>query len=312
LKFIFIKIEDKMKTYKQILSESIMSDESNVKVKMNAAAGVIVRLSEDGTKQVLLIQRAPDDHWPHHWEFPRGKCDHGKLEDTTICVKREIKEETGLDIQVIGLIDKFEYLADGGTRLTTCYNYLCKMDPPNQKIKLSKEHQDYKWISEVGQAALLVLPDQKRTIEKVLNNDRPILSQPNNGLSNNNRVEEGGMLEKYLFYIQESKDKNGNRVPSPSKVLQMYQKRVTGEYKKLMGKCPKLNITQRQKILKRICMYRVIISLNHTPPKCPEYENEKDKATCISWMKSQYASYKSDVSSAKRNLVELDKKLKDL
>ena len=191
-----------MKTYKQILSESIMSDESNVKVKMNSAAGVIVRLNEDGTKQVLLIQRAPDDHWPHHWEFPRGKCDHGKLEDTTICVKREIKEETGLDIQVIGLIDKFEYLADGGTRLTTCYNYLCKMDPPNQKIKLSKEHQDYKWISEVGQAALLVLPDQKRTIEKVLNNDRPILSQPNNGLSNNNRVEEGGMLEKYLYQIQ--------------------------------------------------------------------------------------------------------------
>ncbi len=194
-----------MKTYKQILSESIMSDESNVKVKMNAAAGVIVRLNEDGTKQVLLIQRAPDDHWPHHWEFPRGKCDHGKLEDTTICVKREIKEETGLDIQVIGLIDKFEYLADGGTRLTTCYNYLCKMDPPNQKIKLSKEHQDYKWVSEIGQAALLVLPDQKRTIEKVLNNDRPILSQPNNGLSNNNRVEEGGMLEKYLFELNSKK-----------------------------------------------------------------------------------------------------------
>jgi mutator protein MutT len=293
-----------MKTYKRLLKDSIMSDDSNIKVKMNAAAGVIIRLNEDGTKQILLIQRAPDDHWPHHWEFPRGKCDHGKSEDINICVKREIKEETGLDIKVIGIIDKFQYLADGGTRLTTCYNYLCEMDPPNQKIKLSKEHQDYKWISEIGQIELLVMPEQKRTIAKVLNKDRSIVAYDRKGLKS--------MLENYLLYIQEDRDKYGNRVSSPSKILSTYQNRVTAEYNKLMGKCPKLNITQRQKTLKRICMCKVIMSLNHTPPQCPDYENEKEKSKCISWMKSQYASYKSDVSQAKRDLINLEGKLKDL
>lgn len=179
------------------MKESIMSDEANIKIRMNAAAGVIVREDEHGVKQVLLIQRATNDHWPNHWEFPRGKCDHGN-EDIRVCVKREIKEETGLNIEVIGLIDKFQYLADGGTRLTTCFNFLCKINPPNQKIKLSKEHQDYKWISEIGQVELLVLPEQKRTIAKVLNKDRSIVAYDYKGLNS--------MIENYLYKLQFSGD----------------------------------------------------------------------------------------------------------
>jgi len=181
--------------YIDVLTENI-GDRKDVKIKMNAAAGVIMREDENGTRQILLIQRSTDDHWPNHWEFPRGKCDHGKTEKIVSCTKREIKEETGLKVRVLALIDTFQYLADRGTRLTTCYNYLCKMEPDNQKIKLSKEHQDYKWISEVGQADLLVLPDQKRTIAKVLSGDRPLETYPDNDTAKNNQIEE------YLRIIQ--------------------------------------------------------------------------------------------------------------
>jgi mutator protein MutT len=181
--------------YKNILVESI-ADLQNVKIKMNAAAAVIMRYDENENKQILLIQRASDDHWPNHWEFPRGKCDRGENEDTQFCVKREVREETGLDIKVLALIDKFQYLADGGKRLTTCYNYLCKLENDNQKIKLSKEHQDYKWISQVGQAEMLVMPEQKKTIEKVLNSDQTIVSYPDNEFTKNNKIEE------YLRRIQ--------------------------------------------------------------------------------------------------------------
>ena len=175
--------------YIKALSESI-SSEKDIKVKMNAAAGVIMKLNESGRKQILLIQRSADDHWPNHYEFPRGKCDHGKSEKIISCTKREIKEETGLTVRVLALIDTFQYLADGGERLTTCYNYLCKIDPPDQEIKLSHEHQDFKWISEVGEAEMLVLPDQKKTIEKVLNGDRALVSYPDNDFTKNNRIEE--------------------------------------------------------------------------------------------------------------------------
>jgi 8-oxo-dGTP diphosphatase len=175
--------------YKNVLTEAIGS-EKDIKVKMNVSAGVIMKEDENGRKWILLIQRAPDDHWPHHYEFPRGKCDKGPSEQLIPCVKREVKEETGLDIEVLSLIDTFQYLADRGTRLSTCYNYLCKMKDPNQKIKLSEEHQDYKWISEVSQAEMLVLPDQKKTIEKVLNGDRPLVTYPDNNFTKNNRIEE--------------------------------------------------------------------------------------------------------------------------
>lgn len=181
--------------YKRILKESL-GDEKNIKVRMNAAAAVIMRYDENNTQQILLIQRATKDHWPNHWEFPRGKCDNGPSENIVSCLKREVKEETGLDVNPLGLIDKFQYLADGGKRLTTCFNYLCEQADPNQKIKLSHEHQDYKWISEVSQAEMLVLPDQKKTIEKVLSGDRPLVSYPSNGFTQNNKIEE------YLKRIQ--------------------------------------------------------------------------------------------------------------
>ena len=69
-----------------------MLDTSKVKTKMNVAAGVIVKEGENGEQLLLLIQRASDDHWPLHFEFPRGKCDKPKGEDLIKCCKREIKE----------------------------------------------------------------------------------------------------------------------------------------------------------------------------------------------------------------------------
>lgn len=172
----------------------------NPEVIMIAAAGVIFK-EEDDRRYILLIQRARDDHWPLHYEFPRGKCDKpargDKYEDVFKCLKREVKEETGLDIKPLRFIDKFSYLADAGKRKTICYNFLCEMEDPNQKIKLSKEHEDYKWIGEVGEAANLVMPEQRETIEKALNVDRGITMEPENNFSEPNQVEE------YLDYIQE-------------------------------------------------------------------------------------------------------------
>ncbi len=189
-----------MKLYKRLLIESFIGDDSNVEYVMNVAAGVIMKIDDDNRKQVLLIQRASDDHWPNHWEFPRGKCDKPIGESLLKCAAREIKEETGLDVEVLTLIDTFEYLADQGKRKSICHNFLCRMKDPNQKIKLSKEHQDSCWISEVGEAEMMVMPDQKKTIEKVLNSDRSMVSYPDNKFTQNNSIEE------YLQWL--SREKN--------------------------------------------------------------------------------------------------------
>lgn len=170
--------------------EMTLGDKNSVEVTMIAAAGVIYKIGENGERMILLIQRAADDHWPLHWEFPRGKCDKPIGEAPDKCALREIKEECGLDVKIKTFIDKFEYLADGGKRRTICYNFLCKMDNEDQEVKLSEEHDNYMWVTEVGQAKLMVMPEQAKTLEAVLSEDNPIFSTPKNSFTQNNNIEE--------------------------------------------------------------------------------------------------------------------------
>lgn len=84
-----------------------------------AVGGVVLKGDE-----VLLIQRgrAP---LKGHWSIPGGKVDHGeRLEDA---VKREIYEETGCTVDVLGLIDVFEALPEAeGARHYVMADYACR------------------------------------------------------------------------------------------------------------------------------------------------------------------------------------------
>lgn len=147
--------------------------------KQFAAAGVILKMGDGKVKEVLMIQRAKKDPlWPLQWEFPRGKCEVGVDKSLRDCMIREVKEETGLDVKVLKLIDKHKYTKVGENTVTICYNYACRMLDPDQEVRLSREHDSYKWISEVGEVQLMATPEQRKTIQKVLNNERAITSQP--------------------------------------------------------------------------------------------------------------------------------------
>lgn len=185
---------------KQML-ETIMADETRVEKTINAAGGIVVKTGDDNRIHVLIIKRSKNDHWPNVWEFPRGKCDKTQNEDLIHCLKREIKEETGLDVKPIEKIDTYEYLADGGKRKTFCHNYLCMLIDQNQEVKLSKEHDTFKWISEVGEAELMLTNEQKKTLQKVFNSDRSIVSYPEDGKS----IE---TIEEYLNILDESEVAN--------------------------------------------------------------------------------------------------------
>ena len=172
----------KLVELKKLLSENIMLHDK-IKVHMKVAAGIICKKGDNDELLVLLIQRAADDHWPLMYEVPRGKCDKPIGEDIIHCLKREVKEETGLDIIPLRFIDKFVYLADRGTRKTTQYNFLCKLKNPEQNIKLSKEHDNLTWITSLGEAELYVTSELKKTLSKVLNQDSKIVEYPDNDLT---------------------------------------------------------------------------------------------------------------------------------
>jgi len=163
-------------------------------IKVKVSCGVIIR-EEDGEDQVLLLRRSPDDHWPLHYDLPRGKCDKPPGEKLIHCLKREVKEECGLDVIPVKFIDKFTYVADNGNRESTQYNFLCRMVDPNQQIKLSREHCKSVWVSSVGEAELFLNPEMKKTISKVLNLDNQIVNYPENEMGEET-------IKEYLKRVQ--------------------------------------------------------------------------------------------------------------
>ncbi len=167
---------------------------NKITTRTKVACGVIIRES-DGEKEVLLLRRSPDDHWPLHYDLPRGNCDKPLGEKLLHCLHREVKEEAGLDIIPVGYIDKFTYIADEGTRHTTQYNFLCRMKDPNQQVRLSEEHSEHVWVSSVGEIELFLNPEMKKTVVKVLNPNEKIVDYPENEMSEET-------IEEYLKKIQ--------------------------------------------------------------------------------------------------------------
>jgi 8-oxo-dGTP diphosphatase len=73
--------------------------------------------------EVLLIRRARPP-FAGHWSIPGGKIDFG--EPMTVALAREVREETGVEIDVLGLIDAFEALpARDGDRHFVMIDYAC-------------------------------------------------------------------------------------------------------------------------------------------------------------------------------------------
>ena len=62
---------------------------------------------------VLIAQRAPDENIAGKWEFPGGKIEPGETPQE--CLKREIKEELDVDIEVLDFFGESIYTYHSGT-----------------------------------------------------------------------------------------------------------------------------------------------------------------------------------------------------
>jgi len=96
--------------------------------------------------KILIIQRAADEEiLPNLWEFPSGKKE--PLESIHDAVKREVKEETGLNIEVGKPITVFNFgwEKENEIRDATEIVFLATLKG-KPEVKLSKEHQSFAWV----------------------------------------------------------------------------------------------------------------------------------------------------------------------
>lgn len=131
--------------------------------KILLVARAVIR--RDG--KILLLKKSKDASYePGYWEIPGGKFDLGQ--SVPEVVQREVKEETGLDIEK-GVGDLFTFTeAEAATGKYEGYHLLTlvfDVKSFNGKLRLSSEHDDSKWVALEG-ALDLKLTEATR---KVLN-----------------------------------------------------------------------------------------------------------------------------------------------
>src|SRR5712692_9290423 len=119
---------------------------------------------------VLLVKR---DNEPNKgkWALPGGVVKVGEgVEDA---VRREVKEEVELEIELGGLLDASDDIHHDG-KGTVIYHYVLVSylaSPQGGKVKLNSESEEYKWFSPTEVRSIFATDSTKRVVQRYL--DRP-------------------------------------------------------------------------------------------------------------------------------------------
>lgn len=118
--------------------------------------------------EILLTKRSlKDDFMPGYWELAGGGIDYGETPQEGL--RREIKEECGLEIEIVKPIAANTYFIKDLQRIEI--TFLCKAKTPIN-IKLSSEHTEYKWLK-YPQIIKMEVSDYIKAILKSVENDLP-------------------------------------------------------------------------------------------------------------------------------------------
>ncbi|MDP2750286.1 MAG: NUDIX domain-containing protein [Nanoarchaeota archaeon] len=110
-------------------------------LKRTRAAKAFIVKEDAEDKLILIIKRRMDDvQRPGIWEVPGGRI--ADDEDLIAGLKRETKEETNLDIEIIKPINLRNFTRADGQKIAMTL-FLCKS--LNDNVQLSKEHTDFEW-----------------------------------------------------------------------------------------------------------------------------------------------------------------------
>ncbi len=154
--------------------------------------------TSEGVEYLILKRKK---HWKG-WEFPKGGMEEGEKDKQT--VKREIKEETGLDYKKIKKFDyegKYNYPKEfkdrPGVIGQTFKLFAVELKKSeDRKIEIDKkEHSDYKWLKFKEAFQKLTWNNQKKSLIMV---DRWLNKKPNFHImvTSSGKIALGGKNEK--------------------------------------------------------------------------------------------------------------------
>ena len=89
--------------------------------------------------EILILRRGPQESLSGFWEFAGGKVENGESEQA--CLKRELKEELGIEVSVGEFIEESHYIYEHGEFILRAYEAIIT----GGKIELSV-HDDSAWV----------------------------------------------------------------------------------------------------------------------------------------------------------------------
>ena len=99
----------------------------------DSSVRAIIRDSEG--RHLLLRRSKMSRRFPGMWEWPGGKC--GAVEGVREALRREVQEETGLQIEVLGEFGVYLQEIDGDVFPQMCYD----VRVVSGSVRLSPEHE---------------------------------------------------------------------------------------------------------------------------------------------------------------------------
>jgi 8-oxo-dGTP diphosphatase len=118
-------------------------------------AGIFTLIWSPKLEKYLILQRAADrDHAPGVWESVTGRVDQG--ENFEQALHREAEEELGVDVQLEFILGTVHFYRGPKTPEYEMVGLVCfcTLDDP-QKIQISAEHSQYRWVDLTEVAQLL-------------------------------------------------------------------------------------------------------------------------------------------------------------
>ena len=120
------------------------------------SCGAIVYRKHHGNTELLLVRHLKSGHW----SFPKGHMEAGETEEDT--ARREIKEETGLDVLLdTGFRETVNYSPKKNTKKTVVY--FVGMVASHELIPQQDEISELRWL-EIEQAGNVLTYDNDKLL----------------------------------------------------------------------------------------------------------------------------------------------------
>jgi 8-oxo-dGTP diphosphatase len=98
-------------------------------------------IEKDGS--ILMLRRSPlKDHAPGEWETGSGRVEQG--ETPKDAVRREVREETGLEVEIVAPVDTFHFYRGAAREEAIGITFWCRHVAG--ELVMSDEHDRAEWV----------------------------------------------------------------------------------------------------------------------------------------------------------------------